>query len=330
MEHWIDEQMKPHFGVRVTQGPDDKIETPLLPMTDYAFEQLATRCDIPVRYAKKMRDAGAMPLMVSNFSAWMDDGSSRMVRTYDGRIRAVLSDRYRAVDNYDVALVVADEILKLQRGVQFYGADVSDTLLHLRFIDRGDPLVLDGETFFAGLYVRNSEVGNGALLAQPTIYRQVCMNGMVVPQHFRQVHLGERLGSGIYSPETRRAEAKAVLLKVRDITKDVLNSRKVFQDFIDEIKRTKGVVVEHPAEAIGNLSTEFGLIEAERDAILNRLIADPQIPNDLRNTQFGIVQAITAVANSIENPDRAIELQTIGGTVTAFSYPHLKAFDRKE
>ena len=325
VRHWMGEDLKGRVGVAISRG-DDGVELEPSEMTDHAFEQLSSRCDIPVKYTKKLRDTGRHQLLVDNFNSWVHDGQSRMVRTFDGRVRAILSDRYKAVDNYDVLLTVSDEILRLQRGVTFQSCDVSDTLMHIRFVDRTSPLTLEDDIYFPGLYVRNSEVGNGAVLAQPFLLRQVCSNGATVPAHYRQVHVGERLESGVYSPETRRAEARAILLKIRDITRDVLNDKAVFQKFLDALRKTKTVKVESPVECIGNLSTDFGLLESEREAILKRLIEDDTIPSGLRGTQFGVVQAITATANAVQNPDRAIELQNIGGVVAVME--NLSKYDK--
>ena len=88
------EDLKGRVGVAISRG-DDGVE--LSETTDHAFEQLSSRCDIPVKYTK-LRDTVRHRLLVDNFNSWVHDGQSRMVRTLWGRVRAILSDRYKAVD----------------------------------------------------------------------------------------------------------------------------------------------------------------------------------------------------------------------------------------
>ena len=201
--------------------------------------------------------------------------------------------------------------------------------MNLRCYDYDNPIDIQGEVHFPGITIKNSEVGRGALVAQPILLRQVCTNGMVAPMSLRRVHLGEKLGEGVYSEETRRADAKAILLKVRDIVKDVLTDQTVFTDFVQKILASKGVKIEHPVEFVGNMSNEFGITEDEQSAILKRLLEDDTIPNDTSNTQFGIVQAITAVANTVPDPERGIDLQEIGGQLVAREERMVRVWDYK-
>ena len=94
------------------------------------------------------------------------------------------------------------------------------------------------------------------------------------------------LESGVYSPEKKVGPkpGRYNCLKIRDITRDVLNDKAVFQKFLDALRKTKTVKVESPVERIGNLSTDFGLLESEREAILKRLIEDDMIIRQRRDT----------------------------------------------
>src|SRR4051812_47529426 len=70
---------------------------------DTAHEQLAAHAGIPLAYYRRMRQ-DAPKLFDYSVNHWLsEDTSPRLVRTLDGEARAVLSDRYRPLDNFDLA-----------------------------------------------------------------------------------------------------------------------------------------------------------------------------------------------------------------------------------
>src|SRR5205814_10623773 len=73
-------------------------------ITELARRQLADKLKIPYAYFERMR-AEQPHLLDRNVNTWLpeDDADKRLIRTLDGRVRAVLSDRYRRLDNFDLA-----------------------------------------------------------------------------------------------------------------------------------------------------------------------------------------------------------------------------------
>src|SRR6202171_4626268 len=73
-------------------------------ITELARRQLADKLKIPYAYFERMR-TGQPSLLDRNVNTWLkeDDADRRLIRTLDGRVRAVLSDRYRRLDNFDLA-----------------------------------------------------------------------------------------------------------------------------------------------------------------------------------------------------------------------------------
>ncbi len=73
------------------------------PLTDNCHAQIATKLDIPAKYYNRMRKE-APKLLATNVNEWFHNKPERrMIRTLDGQARAFLSDRYRRLDNYDLA-----------------------------------------------------------------------------------------------------------------------------------------------------------------------------------------------------------------------------------
>ena len=70
-------------------------------LTQYSFSQLCTKFGVPVRYMKKCLEANELELVQENINKWLhkkDNNKKLMIRTYDDRIRGVLSDKYSRMD----------------------------------------------------------------------------------------------------------------------------------------------------------------------------------------------------------------------------------------
>ena len=92
--------------------------------TTLFHRQVASALGIPARYYDMMQKQKP-ELLADNVNAWFSDkGNSYMVRTLDyggGQVaRALLSDRYRRIDN----LEIASAVLPLFAGAGRYGSNV--------------------------------------------------------------------------------------------------------------------------------------------------------------------------------------------------------------
>lgn len=74
------------------------------PLTENGHDQLGNITGIPARYYDLMRSNSA-ELLATNVRYWLEKSSDRrMIRTLDGNIRALLSDKYRRLDNVTTGL----------------------------------------------------------------------------------------------------------------------------------------------------------------------------------------------------------------------------------
>ncbi len=79
----------------------DRVEP--LDIQQTAHRQLGAYLGIPQKYYDKMLTEN-VGLLADNVNSWLSRGSeTRLIRTMDGRARAFLSDRYRRIDNLDIA-----------------------------------------------------------------------------------------------------------------------------------------------------------------------------------------------------------------------------------
>jgi hypothetical protein len=255
-----------------------------------------------------MRSSGKFQLLTENVNAWLGERERRLVRILDGRIRAVLSDRYRVMDNYDLVFLALDEF-KRKGTVEIYRVDLTETMLYLKAIDRTlTASIRDGDVVCGGLIIRNSEVGASALRAEPFILRRVCGNGLILEQSLKRVHLGRQImeiGEMDWSEETRELEDRALWSKVRDIIRAAFD-KKIFQSWVERLRESTKVRIERPIEAVNNIVGHLGLSEEQKQRLLMHF-SEP--------TKFGLVNAVTNLAREMKDVEEQVRLEELGGRI---------------
>ena len=111
------------------------------------------------------------------------------------------------------------------------------------------------------------------------------------------------------SAETKAAEDKAFLLKLRDVVKAALDET-LFRRVIDELERAAETPITGHVEDVVELTCrEYGMNETEREGILKYLIAGGEL------SRYGLSNAVTRASQDSESYDRATELESIGWKV---------------
>ena len=261
-------------------------------------------------------------LLAQNVNAWFGDReNSYMIRTLDygaGRMaRALLSDRYRRIDNMEIASAV----LPLFAGSDQYeviSSEVTENRMYLKILSRRLEMeVVPGDYVQAGVVISNSEVGLGSVNVQPLVYRLVCTNGMIVnDMGERKNHVGRAAKAvedsfHIYSDETMEAEDKAFLLKLRDVTMAAIEEGR-FAQVVGKLKESAGIPITGKVTEVVELTGKtYGFNTDEQDSILQYLIAGGDL------SQYGLSNAITRASQDVESYDRATALEGIGWQVAA-------------
>lgn len=283
--------------------------------------QVASALGIPAKYYDLMQSRKP-ELLAQNVNAWFGDReNSYMIRTMDygaGRMaRALLSDRYRRIDNMEIASAV----LPLFAGSDQYevvSSEVTENRLYLKIVNRRlEMAVVPGDIVQAGVMISNSEVGLGSVSVQPLVYRLVCTNGMVVnDMGERKNHVGRAAKAvddsfHIYSDETMEAEDKAFLLKLRDVTMAAIEESR-FAQVVGRLKEAAGIPITGKVTEVVELTARtYGINSDEQDSVLQHLIAGGDL------SQYGLSNAITRASQDVESYDRATTLEGIGWQVAA-------------
>jgi len=287
----------------------------MLPVRQTAHRQIGSVAGIPAKYYDRMLHDDP-DLLAMNVNAWfgrMDD--RRMIRTLDGNVRAMLSDRYARIDNLEIAEAILP-VLADAPEIKIASCEVTERRLYIKAVDervRGEARV--GDVVEAGVLITNSEVGSGALAITPLIHRLVCLNGMVLnDSKFRRSHVGARadIGDAAYamlSDETLKADDNAILLKARDIVRGALDATR-FAENLEKMKAaTEGEKMADPVQTVERLSDKMGIQEQERPSILKHLIEGGDL------TKWGALNAVTRAAQDVDSYDRSTELEQVGGDI---------------
>lgn len=236
-----------------------------------------------------------------------------MIRTLDGQVRAVLSDRYRRLDNFDLAESVLPILQQLPE-VKFESVELTDTRMYLKVVTpRLTYEMAPGDIVQAGVAITNSEVGQGTLSVQPLLYRLVCRNGLIAwDRSLRKTHVGRALGAEddgitVYRDDTLRADDKAFFLKVRDVVQAAV-SEATFRQIAQKMQKTLNIpLIGDPVKTVEVLSSRYELSDTERSGVLRQLITQGDL------SAYGLVNAVTHFSQEVEDYDRATEFELLGG-----------------
>jgi hypothetical protein len=301
-------------------------------VNEYAHRQIRERLGIPAKYYDRMRATEhAHRLLDMNVQHWLlKTPETRMVRMIDGRVRAFLSNRYRRLDNDELlahAVVPVFQEFGEDR-LRFHVAALTDERLYIRAVlpELSADIELDptnhaigpeggGDVVQAGVEIRNSEVGAGALSVTPFIWRLRCLNGLVISDRsLSRYHVGreqEESAYAIYRDDTLAADDTAFFMKVRDAVGAAL-SDVTFGEIVRSMCEARtGVTIDNPVSATETLAKRIDLSESEAASVLRHLATGGDL------TQWGMVNAVTAAAKDAEGFDRQAEMERLGGALVA-------------
>lgn len=307
-------------GAMLTMMNEQTGVNTLLGMNEIAHAQIGTALGIPKAYYDKMRDQNPA-LLAENVNAWFNnEPKTRMLRTLTDEetgvryARAFLSDRYRRIDNFDLAENILP-ILQDIPGLQYVSNEITDSRMYIKIVnERLTKEVKPGDYVQSGLIITNSEVGMGTVTVQPLLYRLVCTNGMVV-NDIKAATRRRHIGRGniadenfvLYANDTLLADDHALMLKIRDTIHSALNEVH-FANLIDNMRQATEVKITttHIPEMVQLAAPEFGFTKKEGEGILDHLIRGGDL------TMYGFANAVTRYAQDVQSYDRSTELEGIG------------------
>jgi hypothetical protein len=308
-----------------------------LDVTDNFERQLlgSDRLAIPAVYARRMRDGDHLDLLDENVNHWLArDSRSFMVRTFrdedgtGGTARACLSNGYGIFDHSDFLAGVMQAVRRTGVQYRFRAINLTERNITIdvifpevtyaaRELLRGYVSPFSGvkgedlPIMRAGIRCTNSETGHGRHRSEPWAEAEVCTNGMTLTKFapdfsISHVHRGRRLDDGTitWSDETRQARIAALTAEVADLVTH-FSQPDTFAATMEKVTQASGkpVAASESREVITRVAKGLAFTEAERDEIFRAFDEGQQL------TAGGVVQAITAAAQRVTNPDRSTEME---------------------
>lgn len=296
------------------------------PLNDVAHEQMADYLGIPMQYYRRMLKE-APQLVAANAQRWLADKARtddrRMVRTLDGQVRAILSDKYRPLENEDLAEAVLPVLAKNK--MRIISADITDQRLYIKAIDESVERKLgirmgEGHQRFDAIIpainISNSEVGRGSLLIEAGTYTRGCTNLAFVGAQMRKFHVGARADLSddviaMLSDSTKRVSDAALWMQVQDLVKGAFDPAKfdILVASLDEAAKDRIDKKADVVEVVSLAGRKLGFSEDEGKGVLQHLIEGGDL------TRYGLHAAVTRFAQDCDSYDRASELEKMGGRV---------------
>lgn len=296
----------------------------LAPINAVAHRQIQSHLKIPADYYDRMQ-ASQPGLLARNINTWLwENKENRLVRRLFGTTRAFLSDKYRPLENEDLAQAVIRPLLDADADVM--SAQITDTKLYIKAVDRKvtRELAKTGNKFGDGQHkivrvaspaitISNSEVGQGAVSVLGGVYDDFCSNLATFKERStRKYHAGARHDLAdeetyaLLSDETRRVTDEALWRQVSDIVRAAFD-RARFDALCDKVEATVEDKVEDVIQTVSFASKRFNFTEAEGKLVLDEMVKGGDL------SRFGLYNAITSASAQLEDYDRATEFERVGG-----------------
>ena len=300
-------------------------------LTPLAHDQIGQHTGIPSKYYDRMAEE-APELLVKNVNHWLTNNpTTRLVRTMDGQVRAFLSNRYRTIDNWQVAEAILPTLLDRGNGLKVESCEVTDTRLYIKVVDPKNEAKIEQVraenpgshsrpkeeiVVQSGIIISNSEVGLHSFKIEPLVFILACYNGAIIPKAgMWRYHIGRHTDEAdvpfeVFADDTRQADDRALALKMRDTVKSAFDEVS-FHQLCKTLSSTTGRTIERGPESLAETIEEvYGFTNGTKDGILKELAQAGDY------TQWGLSNAVTAFAQdkSIDY-EQATELERVGGDI---------------
>ena len=277
------------------------------PLTPHGRIQVSQKLGIPKVYVDRMIAEDRWELLEQNFNSWLPGKDRALFRVQDGQIRAMLSDRYRPMDNRPVLLAALGFLQG--KNVEIRDCYLTEERMYIKaHVPHLRQDIIKGDAVIPGIVISNSEVGSGSLRVEPFLYRLVCSNGMIGQDKLTRVHLGGELKGieGLLQEDTIQAHQEATSMIVRDVIDGVFAPDKL-NSWIEEIRTGTRVQIDKPTEAVTWAVKNFGIPKSLETSILDEFIKGSG------SSQWDLANAVTAVAREVEDEQVQVELERTGG-----------------
>jgi hypothetical protein len=294
-----------------------------LPLHRHALNQVAQKADIPYKTLSGWIDspdpweremaAEVLNRIFHNKSTVKGkdvSGARMLVRSFKSDRRAVLSDRFRRLDNRPLLEQFAASCKDI--GAVPVEGIITDLQLRLKAYL---PLVfepVEGEVMCFGLSWGNSDFGAGRHVIRCFCRRLWCTNDAEMEDVLAQVHIGSRLAESFeFSQKTYELDTAAQVSAMKDVIMGALAPKNVHA-MLDTIKRCDEQKLDWK-----NVSSAITkkLLKHELKAVREAFDGDDVVNLPANHSPWRLSNAISWIAGKTEDADRKLQLQRIAGMI---------------
>lgn len=290
------------------------------PLHKHARGQLFDRLGMPRTYAteltspKNFDDASwRRDLLVHNLRELASHSDERMlVRSFGNEVRGVLSDRFRRLDSRPLLDSFIGSVNEV--GAVPYEGLATEVRTSVRAIVPHVFEPIEGEAMVFGLHWHNSDYGAGTYSVNAFALRLVCLNGMLGSTAMRQVHLGKRLDDRLeYSARTYELDTEATASATRDTVRGLLGP-KAIESQVEQIRAAheNETTFEEAWRKVGKV-----LGKGEREQVRAHFEGGDNVMLPQGQTMWRFSNALSWLANSVDDVDRKLELQSAAAQLVA-------------
>lgn len=313
---------KPEVALGFRNGADHTYK-----LNPWSRSQLAGYTDIPKAYFDRIAEE-APELAVKNINHGLariveqasasGKPDARMLRTVDGKVRGLLSSKYRILDSADLLETVLP--VAMEHKMRVVSSEITDRRLFVKLLsDRLTSEVKKGDAVQYGLTISTSDVGAGSVRVEPLIFRLVCLNGMISNTAVRKYHVGrsqqEAEAIELFSDRTKEVSDAAFWMQIKDIVTASLKP----ENFEREVNRLR-IAAELPIknfdlpEVVELTMRATGLTgENKKQSIIAALASGNE---GAGLTQWGLINAFTRAAQGDGfDYEASIEMERAAGQI---------------
>lgn len=284
-----------------------------------ALSQLCSRIGVPGGYVQSLLDCEdpdgddhwRRPLLETVLREHTKHHPGRfLMRSVEGEARAVLSDKYRRLDSRPLLDAFVGACKKV--GAVPYEGLSSGLSASVRAIIPRVHEPVPGEALVFGLSWSNSDFGTRAYSLSTFVLRLVCLNGLVGQNQLKQVHLGGRLPEHLeFSQKTYQLDTKTMTSATKDVVTASLG-KKAVQAQVERVRAAHSGAV--------NWSSAWRRVSKELNKLEQKTVKDAFEGPDVLHlpsgkTPWRLSNAVSWLANSVEDPERKLDLQKLAGVL---------------
>jgi hypothetical protein len=272
---------------------------------DTAEAQFAARMHVPAKFFSECSSDLKLRIVQEHSNEFTVAGDSlrntskkSFVRLdYDGRVRALLSEKYAIADNIEV-LEATRELFGKHHAMAAY-LNLGESLFHGRVLFPDLTQTVGRDSLVPGVQLRNSEVGTSALAWAPTLFRVTCWNGIIMPT--KLAGISEDVLLAMRQRHSGSA-AQAVFANLDDAMFDIVKN---IPALTDRVARVSAHKIQDGQEYLEN-SVRHGLPKS----MIPRVLQEAQAEG--ASSAWDYINTVTALAQGL-SLDTRIALETTAG-----------------